>query len=104
MPGSILPESFTPVLRFTIDSARSPITAANPRSNPSTTACVQVRTERCPGMSAKRPTLARSEKTRAPKNPSQVFFGLMCGTSLCFPITLPVRYAPMSLNFVIAMQ
>ena len=36
----------------------------------------------------------------APKNPSHVFFGEICGTIGCFPITDPVRYAPMSLNFV----
>ena len=44
------PESFTPVLRLTIDSARSPMTAANPSSNPSTVACVQFSTERWTGI------------------------------------------------------
>ncbi len=51
-------------------------------------------------MSEKRPRLPSNEKASAPKKPSQVFFGLMCGMSGCLPIALPVRYAPMSLNFV----
>ena len=40
----------------------------------------------------------------APKKPSQVFFALMCGTIKCRPIALPVRYAPMSENFVTAIK
>ena len=38
----------------------------------------------------------------APANPSQVFFGLMCGANGWRPKRLPNTYAPMSLNFVTA--
>ncbi len=104
MPGNNLPESFTPVLRLMIDSARSPITAAKPSSSPKMVAWVQFNAERCPGINLKSARLANNENPIAPKNPSHVFFGLMCGISGCRPMTLPVRYAPMSLNFVIAIK
>ena len=53
-------------------------------------------------MSAYIQKLHSSEESNAPKKPSQVFFGLMCGANGCFPKRLPKTYAPMSLNFVTA--
>src|SRR5213079_552787 len=82
MPGNNLPESFTPVLRLMIDSARSPITAAKPSSSPKMVAWVQFNAERCPGISLKSARLANNENPIAPKNPSHVFFGLMCGINV----------------------
>ena len=80
IPGSKLPESFTPVLRFTIDSARSPIDRGESEQQ---TEDGRVR----PGQHRqiarhqleKRRDSPSSENASAPKNPSQVFFGLMCG-------------------------
>ena len=67
MPGKRLPESFTPVLRLMSDSAKSPMTAANPRSKPRIVACVQVSTDKCPGISLNNPKLQSSAKPSAPK-------------------------------------
>ena len=51
-------------------------------------------------MSASSPQAPPAEKSQRAEKPSHVFFGEMCGTSGCLPISEPVRYAPMSLNFV----
>jgi|GEM_PF-1914312 hypothetical protein len=34
-----------------------------------------------------------------PAKPSQVFFGLSHSISLCRPVAIPVKYAPMSVTF-----
>ena len=40
----------------------------------------------------------------SPKKTWEGFFGEMCGTSGCFPMSVPVTYAPISLNFVTRMR
>src|SRR5436190_15056139 len=75
-----------------------------PRSKPSIVACVQVSPGKWPGINLNSIKLENRARPSAPKNPSHVFFALICGTMRCRPTALPVRYAPMSLNFVTAIR
>ena len=91
-PGSIFPESLTPVLRFIIDSTKSPrvekITVS--RLITSHCDCEKTPTKWHTGIELK------SVNTTPPSSPSIVFLGEIFSINLCLPKSEPTQKAPVS--------
>ena len=87
-PGMMVPESLKPELRLMRLSARSPSTPMRPLTTPNRSACGTLIST--PGMNVRRHQNS-TEPASPAKKPSQLFFGLVRGASLCLPNLLPTR-------------
>ena len=86
-PGSMFPESFTPNVRFSSDSTKSPHV---PNTTTTTDSPSQLH-RLISGTYHANACEAISVTTSPPKKPSHDFFGEMRSNSLLFPINEPAR-------------
>ena len=98
-PGISAELSFTPALRFSSDSNRSPAMPSPTIASPTSSTQPADR----PGSHQRAASAsAAGARTKPPIAPSSVFFGLMTGESLWRPNARPVKYCAVSLTTIVS--
>ena len=94
-----MPKSFIPVYLFIADAERSPIWASIEPTTPLATQTTIVFISFIAKRESMKLPYIKANKVAVsipPIEPSIVFLGLNVGISLCFPMAIPVKYAPVS--------
>lgn len=100
-PGIRLPESLMCRFLFIIDSIRSPNVAKTEQEAPRPSHHHTLPgNPNHRGQTSPKSTDAAHVSKKPPKNPSQVFWGLMRSNNLCLPKAQPKMNAPVSLSHI----
>ncbi len=97
-PGSMLPESFTWVVRLMSDSTRSPHVANTETTTLNRIIVPILNSEKYAGQKLYITIAAAMQNTIPPQNPSHDFLGEMRSKRRWRPMALPMRKAPVSFS------